>query len=152
MTIIFSSIAIMTCLNYCELFWWFYYAETKCIVFVWFHLLICLNYFMLLFALIILKIYLIICLESRFLTLFLLTFLFRGFNFARSAINSSGSNFTSPSSSNGTIGGNSSSSKSRVKFSYLFRTLILFCTSSAGLSHWVVYHIILRSLKAYHII
>ena len=27
----------MTWLNCCELFWWFYYADTKYIVYVWFH-------------------------------------------------------------------------------------------------------------------
>ena len=37
--IIFSSMIIVTWLNYCKIFWRFYYADTKDKVFVWFHFL-----------------------------------------------------------------------------------------------------------------
>ena len=71
-TVIFSSTIVMTWLNCCRLFWWFYYADTNDTVFVWFRYLISLNYFQLLFVLIILEVYLIICLESKLLIIFLL--------------------------------------------------------------------------------
>ena len=54
-TIIFSS-NIMTWLNCCKLFSWFYWTDAKDIVFVWFHFLIYMNCFQLLFVLIILKV------------------------------------------------------------------------------------------------
>ena len=69
--IIFSSMIIMTRLNCCKLFWWFYYADTK-YIFVWFHSLICMNCFQLLFVLIILEVWLIVCSGLIFLSLFLL--------------------------------------------------------------------------------
>ena len=37
-------------------FWWFYFSDTKNALFAWFNFLICLNYFLLLFMLIILEI------------------------------------------------------------------------------------------------
>ena len=55
-TIIFSSMIIMTRLNCCKLFRWFYYDDTKDIVFVLFHFLICMNCFQLSFELIILEV------------------------------------------------------------------------------------------------
>ena len=41
----FTPIIIMTWLNYCKMFWWLYYVDTKNIVFAWFHYLVCMNYF-----------------------------------------------------------------------------------------------------------
>ena len=60
----------MTWLNWGKLFWWFYHADTKDVIFFWFRCLICLNYFQHLFVLRILEVWLIVCLESRFLILF----------------------------------------------------------------------------------
>ena len=68
----YTPIIIMTWLKFCKMFLWFYYADTKDIVFIWFFLLVCLNNFQLLFGLIILKAWLIVCLGLRFLILFLL--------------------------------------------------------------------------------
>ena len=101
----FFSIIIMTWLSCCKLFWWFCYADTKNIVCVWFHFLICINCSRPLFVLIILEVWLIVCLESRFLILFLFYFLFRGCNFTLLAIDFCSSNFTSSSPSSGGIGG-----------------------------------------------
>ena len=68
---------IMSWLNCWKSFCWFYYAETKDIVFAQFHFLICLNYFQLLFVVIILWVWSVVCLELRLLILFLLfVFLF----------------------------------------------------------------------------
>ena len=62
-------------------------------------------------------------------------FFFGGFDFTLPAIVSSGPSFTSlPTSSDGIVG-KSSSSKSKVKFSGLFRTFIFFFLSSEGLSY-----------------
>ena len=55
-TIILSSMIILTWFNCCKLFYWFYYAETKDIVSVWFHFLISMNCFQFFFLLIILKV------------------------------------------------------------------------------------------------
>ena len=68
----FFSIIIMTRLNCCKLFWWFDYVDTKNTVFVWFHFLIGMHCLQLLFVLIILKAWIIICLELKFVTLFFL--------------------------------------------------------------------------------
>ena len=62
----------MTWLHSCKFFWWFHYADTKDVVFVWFHTLTCLNCVS---VLIILEFFLIICLELKFLILFLLLLL-----------------------------------------------------------------------------
>ena len=59
----------MTWLHCCKYFWWFHYADTKDAVFVWFHILTCLNCVS---VLIILEFCLIICLQLTFLILFLL--------------------------------------------------------------------------------
>ena len=66
-----APVVTMTWLNCYKAFWWFYYAATKATLFVWFRILVCLNYFQFLFVLIILGIWLIVCLELRFLILFL---------------------------------------------------------------------------------
>ena len=58
-----TPIIIMTWLNCFKLFWRFYYIDAKDIIFAWFHFLVCLNYFQLLFAQIILEFRFIICLE-----------------------------------------------------------------------------------------
>ena len=73
--LMFTPIVVLTWLNCCKVFWWFYYANTKDIVLVWFHFLVCINYFQLLFALIILEVELIVCVELRF-WLFFFFFLF----------------------------------------------------------------------------
>ena len=65
-TAIFSSGIIMIWLKYCKVFWWFYCADTKDIVSFWFRFLVCLNYFQLLYALIMIEVWLIVCLELRF--------------------------------------------------------------------------------------
>ena len=86
---------IITWLNCCKVFWWFYYADTKVIVFVWFHFLVCMNYiqliFVLIFVLIILEGWLIVFLELIFWFQFqsFCIFHFWGFNFTLSAIFSS---------------------------------------------------------------
>ena len=67
-TIMFSSMIKMSWLNCCKIFCWFYYADTKDTVSVWFHFLIFINGFQLLFVLI-LEVLLIVCLELRFLIL-----------------------------------------------------------------------------------
>ena len=74
-------------------------------------------------------------------------FLFRRLNFAFLAIVSSGSNFTSLSSSNGGIGGNSSSSKYKSigNFSGVIYNLIIFFWAFLILSYCVLY--ISRSLS-----
>ena len=56
-------IIIMTWLNYCKPCWWFYYADAKIIIFVWFRFSFCINCFLLLFVLIILEVWLKVCLE-----------------------------------------------------------------------------------------
>ena len=73
-----AHIIITTWLNCCKLFWWC----AKDIIFVYFRFLVWANYFQLLFMLIILKIWLIVCLELRFWILFLFLFFLRGFNFS----------------------------------------------------------------------
>ena len=52
-------------------FQWFYYADPKDMVFVWFNFLVCMNYFQLLFELITFAAWLPVCLESRFWFMFL---------------------------------------------------------------------------------
>ena len=75
-TIIFFWMIVITWLNYCKLLWWFYYDDTKDVVFVWFHLLIYINCFQLSSALIILEIWWIICLKLNVLIIFLYLLLF----------------------------------------------------------------------------
>ena len=115
--VIFSSMIIMTCLNCCKLFSWFYYADTKDIVFVRFQFLIFMNCFRHLFLLIIFGVK-----SFNHAPSFLL---FGGFSLNFSAVVSSGSDFTSSPSSGGIVG-NSSSAKLIVTFSGLFRTFISF--------------------------
>ena len=66
----FTAIIIKIRLNV-AFFWWFYYADPKDVVFVWFLFLVCMNYVLLSFVLIINEDWLIVCLELIFLTLFL---------------------------------------------------------------------------------
>ena len=68
MNILGSLMATIFC---CKPFWGFY-ADTKDIVFPWFQFLICMNCFQLLLMLIILEVWLTVCLELKFLILFLL--------------------------------------------------------------------------------
>ena len=70
-----TSILIMTWLNCCNFFWWFYCVDTKdtifiCFFFVFCFFSVCANYFQLLFVLIILEVWLRVCLELRFLIFF----------------------------------------------------------------------------------
>ena len=58
-------------LNYCKVFWWLYYVDTKYIVFVGFRFLVCMNSLQLLFVLVILEALLIVCSELRVLFHFL---------------------------------------------------------------------------------
>ena len=78
-------IVITTWLNFCKVFWWSYYADTKDLVSVWFHFLICMNYFQLSCELTLLEVWLIVCLELRFLIQFLF-FFFWGINYTLSPI------------------------------------------------------------------
>ena len=71
-TNIFSSIIIMIWLICCIIFWIFYCVDINDIIFVWFHFLICMKCFNLSLVLIILEVYLIICLDLKFLMSFLL--------------------------------------------------------------------------------
>ena len=67
-----TTIIIMTWLNCCKLLWWFYFVDTKDIVFVQFCFLVYMNYLQLSFKLIMLKTWLIVYLGLRFLILYLL--------------------------------------------------------------------------------
>ena len=72
-----TPIVITTWLNCYKTFWWIYYTGTKDTVFVWFHFLVCMNYFQLLFVLVILEVWSIVCLELLlWLLLLLLLFLY----------------------------------------------------------------------------
>ena len=62
---IYTLIILMALLNCSKFFWWFYYADTKDIVFGWFCFFFCLNYFQLLFALVKAEVWLIVCLGLR---------------------------------------------------------------------------------------
>ena len=57
----YDSVIIMAWLNCCKLIWLYYYADTKDALFVWFPLLVFLNYFRLLYVLMILVAWLIVC-------------------------------------------------------------------------------------------
>ena len=57
----YDSVIIMAWLNCCEPVWLHYYADTKDALFVWFPLLVFLNYFRLLYVLMILVVWLIVC-------------------------------------------------------------------------------------------
>ena len=70
-----TPIIIMTWLDCCKAFWWFRYVDKVDMLFLWFCFLVCKNYFQLLFVLIILEVWLIVCLGLRFLILFLLLLL-----------------------------------------------------------------------------
>ena len=48
----------------------FYYGDKVDTLFVWFHFLVCMNYLQVLFSLVILKVWLTVCLELKFLILF----------------------------------------------------------------------------------
>ena len=61
----YTLIILMALLNCSKFFWWFYYADTKDIVFGWFCFFFCLNYFQLLFALVKAEVWLIVCLGLR---------------------------------------------------------------------------------------
>ena len=60
---------MMTWLNCIKHFWWFYDPTTKDTLFAWLCFLVWLNYFQVLYVLIILKVWLIVCLDWRFLIL-----------------------------------------------------------------------------------
>ena len=80
-------IIIMTCLNCCNNFGWFYYDEiaerTFGVLLCWYKrciicvilALVCMNYFQFLFVLKITEVCLVVCLELRFFILFLLLLL-----------------------------------------------------------------------------
>ena len=124
---IFSIIRI-TWLNYFKIFWWFCYANTKDIVFVFSFYLIFLNLFELSPT--------FICANNTGCLVNNLFggnifnpvpsfFLFREFHFTPSAIVYSGSNFISSSPSSGVIGGKLSLIKSRINFSVCLEYLWL---------------------------
>lgn len=67
-----APISIMTTLNYNKGFRWFYYADAKDLVLVWFRFLVCKNSFQLLIVPVIMETCLIVCLKLLFLIVFLL--------------------------------------------------------------------------------
>ena len=71
-----APLILVTWLSYCKLFWWFYWVDKVDTIFVWFWFLVCINYFQLLFVLIILDVWLIVCLDLKFWFLFLFCFVF----------------------------------------------------------------------------
>ena len=73
LSLMYTPMNIMTWLNCCKVFWWFYfvnYVNKVNTLFVWFRFLVYMNYFQLLFVLIILEVWLIVYLALRFLILF----------------------------------------------------------------------------------
>ena len=50
MSLIFTPINKMTSLSYCKVFWCFCCVDTKNIIFAWFHFLVYMNYFRILFV------------------------------------------------------------------------------------------------------
>ena len=69
-----TSIIVMA-RNCCKFFWWFYCINAKDTVFAWSRFLFCMNYVQFSFVLVILKVWLIVYLELKFVILFLLLLL-----------------------------------------------------------------------------
>ena len=60
MSLIFTPINTVTWLNFCKVFCWFCCDDTKNIIFIWFHFLVCMNYLRILFLRKILGVWLIV--------------------------------------------------------------------------------------------
>ena len=74
-----THIIKMIWLNHCKVFWWFFCVGGRDIIYLrhntWFCSGNCINYFQLLFVLIMMEFWLIVCLELRFWLFFLLLLL-----------------------------------------------------------------------------